>query len=175
MKSSLVMKAAGLIAAIGLASTAFAAAPPARGGGSPSGDLGANLSQKASGLLAEVHQDALAVRDLAGTLEGYNREPFTTDWRDDASTFDRMRPQIDEIDRVVYELRSMEKNLPPAQQAEVNQVVPATLELTNTAQTAIDYLKDNQDRTMFPQFTSYADELYTEAVRIAQTTAPSRP
>ena len=171
MRITSLTKLAAFIAAIGLASTAFAGAPPAREGGPSTRALAANFS--ASGLLAKVHQDALAVRDSADTLEEYNRESFMIDWRADASTLDRMRSQIDDMSRMVYQLRSMEPNLPQGQQKEVDQIAPAMLELTNTAQVAIDYLKDNQDRTMFPQYTSYANEMYVEATRIIHSTASS--
>lgn len=172
MKSSPI-RMVGFIAAVGLASAALTAAPPARAGGSATAAVGATLPQEASELLAKVHQEALGVRDSADTLEEYNRESFMIDWRADADTLERMRSQIDNMNRVVYQLRSMEGNLPQAQQAEVNQIAPAMLELTNTAQTAIDYLKNNQDRTMFPRYVSHANAMRVEANRIIHSTASS--
>jgi uncharacterized protein (DUF1778 family) len=173
MKSSLLTKVAGFLAGLSLASAAFAATPPASQGGSATPDSG-NLSQKASRQLARLHQDAQAVLKSADTLEGYNRESFMIDWRADARTLDRMRSRIDDMDHRVYLLRAMEGNLPQAQKAEINEITPAILELTNTAQTAIDYLRNNQDRTMFPQYTAYAGEMYSEAARIEHATTASR-
>lgn len=174
MKSSPILKAIGFLAALSLASAVFAAAPPLSEGGSATPDSsGSNISQRAAGLLAKLHEDAQGVLKSADTLEGYNRESFMIDWRANASTLDRMRSQIDKMDQIVYRLRGIEGNLPQAQRAEINQITPATLELTDTAQTAIDYLKNNQDRTMFPQYMSYANELYGEAARIEHSTAPT--
>jgi len=96
------------------------------------------------------------------------------DWRADALTLDSMKGQINKIDQTVNQLRAMEANLPQAQQSEINQLAPAAAELTNNAQLAIDFLNTNRDRTMFPPYTSYADEMYTEAARIVRSTAPSR-
>jgi len=172
MKSSPMLKVAGFLAALSLASAAFAAAPPASKGRFVTPDSG-NLSQKAFRLLSKVHQDAQGVLKSADTLEGYNRESFMIDWRADATTLVRMQSQIDKLDHRVYQLHAMEGKLPQAQQTEINQITPAMLELTNTAQTAIDYLRNNQDRTMFAQYTAYAGEMYSEAARIEHATAAS--
>jgi hypothetical protein len=174
MKPNSTLKLTGLLAAFSLASTLFAAAPPARAGSPTDADTTGNLSQKASGLLAEIHQNAQRVLKSADTLDEYNREAFMIDWRADALTLDSMKGQINKIDQTVNQLRAMEANLPQAQQSEINQLAPAAAELTNNAQLAIDFLNTNRDRTMFPPYTSYADEMYTEAARIVRSTAPSR-
>jgi hypothetical protein len=172
MNSSVIARAAGFLAALSLASAAFAAAPPASKGGSAAPDSG-NLSQKAFQLLSKVHEDAQEVLKSADTLDWYNRESFMIDWRADATTLVRMQSQIDELDHSVYQLHAMEGKLPQAQQAEINQITPAMLELTNTAQTAIDYLRNNQNRTMFARYTAYAGEMYSEAARIEHATTAS--
>jgi cell division septum initiation protein DivIVA len=170
MKPSSTLKLTGLLAAFSLASTLFAAAPPTRGGSPTAADIAANRSQKASGMLAKVHQDAQSVVNSADTLNEYDREAFMIDWRADARTLESMRGRINKIDQMVHQLRAMEAKLPQAQQSEINQIAPAAAELTDNAQIAIDYLRNNQDRTMFPPYTSYADEMYTEAARIVHST-----
>lgn len=171
MKPSSLLKASGMLAAFSLAATLFAGAPPYRAGSSTVADTATSLSQKASGLLAEVHQDAQGVLDSADTLEQYNREAFLISWQADAFTLDTMHDQINDLDRSVEQLRVMEQNLPPAQQTEINQIAPAAVELTNTTQAAIDYLKDNQNRIMFPPYTSYAAEMHDQAARIVRSSA----
>jgi len=168
MKPNIIARMAGFLAALSLACAAFAAAPPASKGSSAAPDL-----QKAFQLMSKVHQDAQEVLKSADTLQWYDRESFTNDWRADANTLVRMQSQIDELDHSVYQLRALEGNLPQAQQAEINQITPAMLELTNTAQTAIDYLRSNQDRTMFSQYTAYAGEMRSEAARIEHASAAS--
>lgn len=170
MKSSPMTKLVGFLSAFSLASALFAAAPPTAAGGSTFAQTEGNLSQKASSLLAEVHQDAQGVVNSADTLGEYDREAFEIDWRADAHALGRAQGQINQIDQMVHQLRVMEANLPQAQRAEINQIAPAAAELTNTAQTAISYLGNNEDRTMFPPFTSYANEMYVEAARIVHST-----
>ena len=165
MKRSSILKMTGVLAAFGLASALFAAAPPTVA------DSAGNLTQKASGLLAEIHQNAQAVQRSADTLEGYNREALLLDWHADADKLDRMRGRINTIDQTVRQLRTMEMDLPHAQRSEINQIAPAAAELTDNAQLAINYLKTNQDRTMFAPYTSYANEMYSEAARIVHSTA----
>ena len=92
------------------------------------------------------------------------------DWRADARTLGSMKRKINTIDDMVYQLRGMEVKLPQAQQSEINQIAPAAAELTNNAQHAIRFLNTNQDRTMFPPYTSFADEMYSEAARIVHST-----
>ena len=173
MKPSSLLKLTGLLAALSLASTLFAAASAARADRPTAADTAGSLSQKASGLLAEIHQNAQEVLKSTDTLDEYDREAFMIDWRADARTLGRMKGEINKIDQMVYQLRAMEANLPQAQQSEINQVAPAAAELTNNAQLAIDFLHTSQDRTMFPPYTSYANEMYEEAARIVHSTAPS--
>jgi cell division septum initiation protein DivIVA len=168
MKPTSWIKAAGALAALLLASAVFAAAPPRS-----EGNTATSSSKRASDLFAEVHQDAQRITNSADTLEEYNRDAFMIDWRVDARTLDGMRARINQVDQAVQQLRRMQQNLPQAQQTEVKEITPAAMELTNTAQTAVDYLRHNQDRTMFQPYTSYADELRSEAVRIARSTAPT--
>ena len=171
MKSSLRAKVAGLFAALALASAAFAASPPRSKDVLPTPDSSTrNLSQEASGLLAQLHQRAYSVRDSADLLEGYNREPLLIDWRIEAETLSGMQDQINKMDRILYRLQNMEKALPPEQRAEINEATPAAIELTDTAQAAIDFLNHNQQRIFVPSYTAYAGEMSSEAGRIERST-----
>ncbi|HXX24637.1 MAG TPA: hypothetical protein VEO19_15940 [Terriglobia bacterium] len=171
MKSCLMRKVAGFLAAPSLALVAFVTPAPASGGGpAPPVAAGRNLSLKASVLLARLHQHAYALQESADTLEGFNRATFLVDWRTDASTLVTMRAEVNRMDRILSRLRTMEKMLPSDQQAEINKTTPAVLELTNTDQAAANYLKNNQDSTMFPQYMAFASEIHDEAVRIERST-----
>jgi hypothetical protein len=166
-------KVVGFLAAFSLASAAFAATPPVCKCGPPTPESYKwNFSQEASGLLAKLHQDAYRVRDSADYLEKYNREPFLIDWRTDAVTLDSIQDQIDKMDQILCRLRIIERVLPPEQQAEINEITAATVELTDTAQAAIHYLNNNQDRLFLPQYTAYAHEMYSEAGRIERSSIP---
>lgn len=159
MKSSSLTKVAGLFAALSLASAAFATMPPS-----------AVNSMQASDLLATLHQDAFAVKDSASLLDAYNREP-EIGWEAEGATLESMRNRIDKMDQILYRLRTLKGTLPQDQRAEINEITPAMMELTNTAQTAIDFLNNNEHLLWMPKYTAYADEMYSEANRIEQGTS----
>lgn len=174
MRSSLIPKVVGYLAAFSLASAAFAATQPVCQCGPPTPESYKwNFSKEASGLLAQFHQDAYGVRDSADTLEEYNREPFLIDWQADGVTLDSIRDQVNRMDQILCRLRTIERVLPPEQQAEINKITPATLELTDTAQAAIHYLDRNEDRLFLPSYAAYAREMYSEAGRIERATTAS--
>jgi methyl-accepting chemotaxis protein len=157
MKSSPITKLAGFIAALALASAGFAAPSLA--------------SKDAPDMLSQLHQDAQQVRDAADQLETYNREPFLAGWQANAEMLQSMRRQINQMDRTLYRLHTIEGTLPRNEQAEINEVTPAMVELTDTAQLAINFVRNHEDRVWMPKYTAYADEMYNEANRIEGQTA----
>jgi hypothetical protein len=164
-------KVVGFLAGLSLASAAFAATRPVCQCGPPTPESYKwNFSKEAFGLLAQFHQDAYGVLESADTLEEYNREPFLIDWRADSVTLDSIRDQVNRMDQILCRLRTIERVLPPEQQAEINKITPATLELTDTAQAAIHFLDRNEDRLFLPSYAAYAREMYSEAARIERST-----
>jgi hypothetical protein len=139
MKSNVMAKGIGFLAALSLASAAFAATPPPNRQRAASPEYAnGDLSQNASVLLSELHDNAYTVRNLADQLHTYDRTPLLlVNYQPDAATLERMRNRIDQMDRTLYRLRGMAGNLPPEQRAEVNRITPAMVEFTDTTQTAI--------------------------------------
>ena len=166
MNGTVMTKLGGLLAAFSLAPLAFAGAPPM---------CSASRSETASQMLSEIHQDAYQVRDYADRLEMYNREPFLISWQADARTLENMRDQINQMDQTLQRLRTMKAVLPQNEDAEINQITPAMVELSDTTQTAITYLRHNELLTWVPKYTAYAGEMYTEAGRIERATATPFP
>ena len=172
MQSSLMPKVVGFLAALSLASAAFAATSPVCQCGPPTPkSYKWNFSKEASGLLAQLHQDADGVVESADTLEEFNREAFLIDWQADGVTLDSIRDEVNKMDQILCRLRIIERVLPAEQQADINKITPATLELTDTAQAAITFLNKNEQRTWLPRYTAYAGEMYSEAGRIERYTA----
>jgi hypothetical protein len=157
MKSSPMTKLTGFVATLALASAAFATPPLA--------------SKDAPEMLSQLHEDAQQVRDVADQLEAYNREPLLVDWQMNADTLQNMRDEINQMDQTLYRLQSIESTLPQNEQAEIDQITPAMVELTDTAQLAINFVRNNEGRVWMPEYTAYADEMYNEANRIAGQTA----
>jgi hypothetical protein len=167
-------KVVGFLGALALTSAAFASTPPASKCEPPTlAPQAWDFSKEASCLLSQLHEDAHEVRDSADTLEEYDREPFLIDYRNDGVVLDSIRDQVDKMDQILYRLRTIERVLPPEQRAEIDKIAPATLELTDTAQAAINYVNTNQDRLFFPSYTAYAHEMYSEAGRIERSTVTS--
>lgn len=173
MRSSLMLKVVGFLAALSLTSAAFAATPPASKCGPPTPEPQTwNFSKEASCLLSQLHEDAYQVRDSADSLEALDRERglSSIDWQIDAVTLDSMGDQINKMDQILSRLQTIEKVLPPEQRTEINETAPAVMELTDSADAAIDYLKTNHDRLFLPPYTAYAREMYSEAGRIERST-----
>jgi len=154
MNSSLMAKVIGFLAVLSLASSAFAA-PMLR-------------TTDAHDLLRQIHDDAYQVRDAADQLEAYNREPFLIDWRIEADTLQNMKYQINHMDRALYRLRAVEGGVPQDERAQINEIAPAMVELTDSAQAAIVFLNNNENLLWVPKYTAYADEMYSEACRVEQ-------
>ena len=154
MNASLMAKVAGFLAVLSLASAVFAAPPL--------------TTTDAHDMLLQLHDDAYQVRNAADQLETYNREPFLIDWRVQADTLENMKNQINHMDQALDRLRAMRRALPQDEQAEINEITPALVELTDTAQAAINFLNHNEDLLWMPKYTAYADEMYSEACRVGR-------
>jgi len=157
MRSRPLTKLAGFIAALSLAAAAFAAPPL--------------VCKNAPEMLSQLHQDAQQVRDTADQLEAYNREPFLVGWQVNADMLQSMQGQINQMDRTLYRLHTIEATLPQNERTEINEVTPAMVELTDTAQLAINFVKNHEDDVWMSKYTAYADEMYNQANRIAGHTA----
>jgi len=165
MEPNLMAKLAGLLATLSLASVGFAAPAPCL-----------NRSDAASQMLSQLHDEADQVRDSADLLEAYNREPSGIDWRIQADTLETMRDQINQMDQIMYRLRNMEGKLPQDEKAAINRIAPAVVELTDTTQTAITFLNNNELLTWLPKYQAYAREMYSEAGRVERYSAtPASP
>jgi len=163
MNSAFEGKVVGLLAALVLASSAFAAPPL--------------TTAQAPDMLQQIHDDAYQVRDEADQLTGYDQEPNLIDWRMHADILQNMKYQINDMDQALHRLRDDEAALPKHDRAEVNRIAPALVELTDTAQDAIDFLSNNKNLLWEPRYTAYVDEMYSEAGRVEHyslSPAPSR-
>ena len=170
MRLKLMANVAGLVAAMSLPVAGFAATQPT------AESQVWNLPNEASSLLSQLHKNACRVRNLADQLQMYDRERGATDgvgWQADADLLETMRNRINKMDQMTYRLRVMGSKLPQAQRHEISKMEPAMLELTDTAQTAIEFLDNNENHLGFAPYPSYAGELYAEARRVEHATNPS--
>jgi len=165
-------KVAAFLAALSLASAAFAATPPAKEGASANADSsGRQPSFKASKLFREFHENAFEVQDWADKLQAYDRAPTLVSADLDAVALDHMRDRINHMDQILERLRSIEKSLPQDQRAEVNQIAPALVELTDTTQAVIHFLNNPDDLLFVPSYEGYLDQIYSESSRVERCSA----
>jgi len=173
MDVKLVSKVVGFLAALSLASVAVGAPLSASESGPPTpASSEGNPSIRGSNLLNRLHENASRVRDEAARLEVFDREPTEISWESEGAILQRMRDRIDHMDKILHRLRSMEGVLPKGQQEEINKAAFATVELTDTTQAAIEFLNNNQNRLWAPQYTAYANEMYSEASRVERSAVP---
>ena len=161
MKQNLTLTVTGVLAAFSLATFLFAASPPA---------------QQASNLLNRLHDNAFKVRDWADQLQAYDRVPTLVSWEMDADALDHMRTHINRMDRILHRLQTMEGSLPQDQRLEINQIAPPMIELTNTTQIAIQFMRNHEDLIFLPKYTAYLDQMFSEASRVERDsgTRPGR-
>jgi len=159
MKRNPMLTVTGLFAALSVATSLFAASPPA---------------QEASNLLNRLHDNAFKVRYWADQLQTYDRAPTLVSWKMDAGALDRMRTRINRMDHILHRLQTMEGSLPQDQRMEINQIAPPMIELTNTTQIAIQFMRKHEDLIFLPKYTAYLDPMYSEASRVERDSG-SRP
>ena len=161
MKSSLMTKLVGFVAALSLASVAFA------GGLAVSRQINSDLvSQR----LSTIHDDAYEVREGADHLRFYNHAAYLSGWEIDRYNLENMRDDINQMGETLYRLRSEEGVLPRNEDREINRIAPPMMELTDTTQAAIVFLNSHHDALWMPQYRAYLSEMYTEANRIERFT-----
>lgn len=129
-----------------------------------------DFAKEASGLLEHMHADAYNAQFAADKLNSFNFERDNMDWHADADQLSTERYYDNDMDRILCRLRTIQRVLPPNQQAEITALTPPVLEITDTTQDAIEYVRHNEDRLMLPQYTGLADAMYNEASRIEQAT-----
>lgn len=127
------------------------------------------FANDASSLLQEVRVDALRVKDRADRLEALVGEPFLTDWQIDGDQLEQMRARVNNMDNVLFQLRTHESNAKPWQQKAIDRIAPTVVNLTNTTQAAIVSLNNNQGRIAFSNLEGLARDMYNQASLISKT------
>jgi len=131
-----------------------------------------NFSNEAADLLSQVNVDSYYAERAAARLESYDRaERELIDWHADAAVLSRERYWANDMDRKLCRLETIKRVLPAAQRAEINEVAPAILEVTNTTQATMQYLRANPNQLFIAAYENYADALYSEARRAKAASA----
>lgn len=153
------------IAPAALPASSSASQPGARTAESSKGAFPIN----ASNLLQQVQSDALSVRNNADQLEARLRAPFENDWESDGDLLERVRDRVNEMDKLLYQLRENQAEASPWQREAIERIAPSVVNLTGTAEAAIVSLSDNQGHPYFSNLAGLAGDIYDRASQIART------
>ena len=168
MRINLLYKSVLLAATLCVAPAALPASPRASQPGTRAMESSKGaMPINASNLLRQVQIDALSVRDNADQLR---LRVFENDWESDGGLLDRVRDRVNEMDKLLSQLRENQAEAPPWQQKEIERIAPSVVNLTDTTQEAIVSLNNNQGRLYFSNLPGLAGDIYSQARQIVRAT-----
>lgn len=122
--------------------------------------------REATKLLNRMRVDAYQVKSRAATLQSFDDEADQIGWQGYASALNRQKHEINRMDYMLPKLRSLEPMLPAYQQAEIRDLAPALVEVTDTTQSAMNFLSHHQDELWQPRYQAKFNNMYFEASRL---------
>jgi hypothetical protein len=171
MRINLFYKGVLLAATLCVAPAVLPASPRAsQPGARVTESSGGAMPINASSLLQQVQIDALRVRNDADQLQADLRFPSESDWKADADLMSLVRGRVNEMDKLLFQLRENQAEASPLQQKEIERITPSVLNLTDTAQDAIATLNNNREEIYFPNMAGLTRDVYDRASQIARTT-----
>jgi len=168
MKISFLSKGVLIAAALCLAPAALPASPKPAGQGVVAVNPQASPGDTAS-LLEQVRVEALSIKNNADQLQMLLRESTQDFWEGDAALLEDVRDQVNKLNKLVYDVRVHQAEASPLQQEVIARVTPSVIELVGTTQDALTTLNNNQSRVYMSDLPNLANDIYTEASRVAQT------
>ena len=168
MRVSSLSKGALVAAALCLAGAALPASLLA--GGPKVMDVSPTAFQaEASSLLGQIRQTAIGVKNDADQLQMLTRQGYEAGWEGDSSLLEDIRDQVNEMNKLLRDLRVHQAEASPAQQEIIERVTAPTLELAGATQGAIVTLNNNESHVYMTNLPTVANDIYDEASRVAQT------
>lgn len=132
-----------------------------------------DFSKEATGLLYQMHGDAYQAENAADRLESFYRQPELIDWQTDAGVLNRESYWENDMARILCRLRTIQRVLPAGQQAEIHALAPPVIELTDSTQAAIQFLRRHETQLVLAQHEGYVTDMYNEASRVEAATRNS--
>ncbi len=130
---------------------------------------GVPSSGETSNLLQQLESDALTVKNVADRLQSLTRDPFVTDWQDDGDQLISIRSQVNDMDKLLAELRTNQSADLPWQQKAIQSITPTVVNLTDTTQAAVVSLNQNQGEVYQSNLYGLSQDLYDQANLITKT------
>jgi hypothetical protein len=122
----------------------------------------------ASNLLQQVQIDALRVRANADQLQARLRGPFESSWEDNGVLLQRVAARVNNMDKLLSELRVNRSEALPWQQQAIDRIAPSVVNLTDMTEDAIVRLNSNPEHVYFSDLEGLAGDMYNEGKFIAQ-------
>lgn len=125
--------------------------------------------QEVSVLLNQVRTQAGVIRNLADTLDIYNREWPEIGWQINASTLIRLCWHVNALDNTLFQLQNTKAGALPWQRKAIKRIAPMVYELTGATDASITQLNENRDHLWASGYPGDTDFIYQKANRIAHT------
>lgn len=126
----------------------------------------AETNTEASCLLSHMKDQALQVRQVSDNLIGLDHEGWGNFWQYDASTLQRAKTHVNEMDQTLYQLRAIQQSCSSAERRAIRLLGPSVIELSDTTQAAIHYLNQHHLALMLPAYQNDAQVMYNKANRV---------
>jgi predicted negative regulator of RcsB-dependent stress response len=125
----------------------------------------------ASNLLQQVQMDALSVRNDADQLKARLRDGFRNDWESDSELLESVRARVNEMDKLLSQLRANRSKALPWQQQAIDRITPTVVNLTDTTEAAIASLNDNRGHIYSSDLDGLTGDIYNRASQIDRAVA----
>lgn len=170
MRINFVCKGALVAAMFCLAPAALLASPKAGQPGERADEFNKVPPQNdISSLLQQMQSEASHVKSNADQLRALLHGGFPGDWEAAGDLLDRARAHVNEMNKVLFQLRTDKTDASPLQKKVIERSTPASLELASTTQRAIVTLNNNEDRVCLTDLDDLTNDIYQEASRIVQS------
>jgi len=169
MRINVLYKGVLVAAMLCVAPAALSAAPRAGQPGADTVESGKGaFAINASDLLRQVQIDAISVRNRVDRLQVRLPDSYENGWEFDGDRLERVRDRVNEMDKLLSQLRENESTALPWQQQAIDRIAPTVVNLSDTTQEAIVSLNDNHGRIRFSNLKDLAGDMYNDATRIEQ-------
>jgi len=171
MRINVLYKGVLVAATLCVAPAALSAAPRAGQPGADTLQSGKRaFAINASNLLQQVQFDAVSVKDDADQLQSRLLAPYESDGVADGDLLERVRDRVNEMDKLLSQLRENQTAASPWQQKAIDRIAPSVVNLTDTTQAAIISLNDNRGHPYLSNLPSLARDISDRASQIVRAT-----
>jgi len=123
----------------------------------------------ASNLLQQIQLDSKNVKDDADQLSAFTRTPFLIDWRSDGGDLTSIRTRVNDMDRLLAQLRIRESSVQSWQRQAIDGIAATLVNLSDTTQAAVTTLNQRQDNVYYSNLRGLAKDMSAQAEVISRT------